>query len=161
MQSITASSCKVGALIQWSADTTEHAHISEIKDPAWHTNNNDYDPQICHHLDRQEKLQHFAIAMTLKRTCADSNPEGFLKGEGEEDKEAEMNKTRITTNYFSKARKLVAARCDDISLPPWTFIAASTAIHLNFDPTHTGLKIDKVANDFNIPDLGQVLSDFL
>ncbi|KAG2079614.1 uncharacterized protein F5147DRAFT_784917 [Suillus discolor] len=51
MQSITASSRKVGALIQWSADTTEHAHISEIKDPAQHTNNNDYDPQICHHLD--------------------------------------------------------------------------------------------------------------
>ncbi|KAG1870495.1 hypothetical protein C8R48DRAFT_670848 [Suillus tomentosus] len=56
MQSITASSRKVGALIQWSADTTEHAHISEIKDPAWHTNNNDYDPQICRHLDHQEKL---------------------------------------------------------------------------------------------------------
>ncbi|KAG2071298.1 hypothetical protein BDR04DRAFT_1117707 [Suillus decipiens] len=56
MQSITASSCKVGALIQWSTDTTEHAHISEIKDPAWHTNNNNYDPQICCHLDCQEKL---------------------------------------------------------------------------------------------------------
>ncbi|KAG2103464.1 uncharacterized protein F5147DRAFT_580548 [Suillus discolor] len=33
MQSITASTRKVGALIQWSADATEHAHISEIKDP--------------------------------------------------------------------------------------------------------------------------------
>ncbi|KAG1720428.1 hypothetical protein EDD22DRAFT_730925, partial [Suillus occidentalis] len=180
MQSITASSCKVGALIQWSTDTTEHAHISEIKDPAQHTNNNDYDPQICHHLDRQEKLRRFAIATTLKRTYADSNPEEFFEGEGEEDEEgeegngdydqltdprtallAEMNKMHITTNYFSKARKLVAARCDDISLPPRTFIAASTAIHLNFDPTHTGLKINEVANDFNIPDLGQVLSDFL
>ncbi|KAG1885867.1 uncharacterized protein F5891DRAFT_890093, partial [Suillus fuscotomentosus] len=180
MQSITASSRKVGALIQWSTDTTEHAHISEIKDPARHTNNNDYDPQICRHLDRQEKLQHFAIAMTLKRTCADSNPEEFLEGEGEEDEEgeegngdydqltdpqtallAEMNKMCIPTNYFSKARKLVAARCDNISLPPQTFIAASTAIHLNFDPTRTGLKIDEVANDFNMPDLGQVLSDFL
>ncbi|KAG1762200.1 hypothetical protein EDD22DRAFT_953353 [Suillus occidentalis] len=165
MQSITASSCKVGALIQWTLR---------------HTNNNDYDPQICRHLDRQEKLRRFAIATTLKRTYADSNPEEFFEGEGEEDEEgeegngdydqltdprtallAEMNKTRITTNYFSKARKLVAARCDNISLPPRTFIAASTAIHLNFDPTRTGLKIDEVANDFNIPDLGQVLSDFL
>ncbi|KAG0693896.1 hypothetical protein DFH29DRAFT_985395 [Suillus ampliporus] len=59
MQSITASSRKVGALIQWSTDTTEHAHISEIKDPAWHINNNDYDPQICRHLDCQEKLRQF------------------------------------------------------------------------------------------------------
>ncbi|KAG2100261.1 hypothetical protein BD769DRAFT_1291473, partial [Suillus cothurnatus] len=51
LQSITSSTRKVGALIQWSADATEHAHISEIKEPAWQTNNNDYDPQICHHLD--------------------------------------------------------------------------------------------------------------
>ncbi|KAG2050011.1 hypothetical protein BDR06DRAFT_892676 [Suillus hirtellus] len=51
MQSITASMSQVGALIQWSADATEHAHVSEIKDPARCTNNNDYDPQICRHLD--------------------------------------------------------------------------------------------------------------
>ncbi|KAG2353572.1 hypothetical protein BDR07DRAFT_1309061, partial [Suillus spraguei] len=32
MQSITTSTCQVGAIIQWSADTTEHAHVSKIKD---------------------------------------------------------------------------------------------------------------------------------
>ncbi|KAG1813635.1 uncharacterized protein BJ212DRAFT_1447829 [Suillus subaureus] len=67
MQSITASTCKVWALIQRSANATEHTHVSKIKDPARRTNNNDYDPQICHHLDQQKKLQQFAIAMTLKR----------------------------------------------------------------------------------------------
>ncbi|KIK32479.1 hypothetical protein CY34DRAFT_27215 [Suillus luteus UH-Slu-Lm8-n1] len=51
MQSITASMSQVGTLIQWSADATEHTHISEIKDLVWHTNNNDYNPQICCHLD--------------------------------------------------------------------------------------------------------------
>ncbi|KAG2127501.1 hypothetical protein DEU56DRAFT_872775 [Suillus clintonianus] len=178
MQSITASSRKVGALIQWSADTTEHAHISEIKDPAWHTNNNDYDPQICRYLDCQEKLRRFAIATTLKSTCADSNSEEFFEDEDDEEDEeddgdcdepmdprtallAQLNQTRITTNYFTKAKKLVATRCDNISHPPRTFVAASTTIHLNFDPTRTGLKIDEVANDFNIPDLCEVLSDFL
>ncbi|KAG1843085.1 hypothetical protein C8R48DRAFT_619062 [Suillus tomentosus] len=175
MQSITASSRKVGALIQWSADTTEHAHISEIKDPARHTNNNDYDPQICRHLDRQEKLRRFAIATALKSSCAHSNSEEFLEDEvDEEDDEdcdevtdprtallEELNHTRITTNYFSKARQLVATRRDNIPHPPRTFVAASTAIHLNFSPTRTGLKIDEVADDFNIPDLRQVLSDFL
>ncbi|KAG1895266.1 uncharacterized protein F5891DRAFT_1194323 [Suillus fuscotomentosus] len=54
MQSITASVTQVSALIQWSADATEHAHISKIKDPVQRTNNNDYDPQICRHLDRAE-----------------------------------------------------------------------------------------------------------
>ncbi|KAG2047506.1 hypothetical protein BDR06DRAFT_976686 [Suillus hirtellus] len=56
LQSITSSTHKVSTLIQWSADATEHAHMSEIKEPAWQMNNNDYDPQICHHLDREEKL---------------------------------------------------------------------------------------------------------
>ncbi|KAG1727087.1 uncharacterized protein EDB91DRAFT_1061304 [Suillus paluster] len=42
LQSVTSSMWKVGALIQWSADTTEHAHISEIKEPTWQMNNNDY-----------------------------------------------------------------------------------------------------------------------
>jgi hypothetical protein len=66
LQSITSSTRKVGALIQWSADATEHTHVSEIKDPARHTNNNDYDPQICRYLDRQEKLRRFTITTTLK-----------------------------------------------------------------------------------------------
>ncbi|KAG1901600.1 uncharacterized protein F5891DRAFT_1187471 [Suillus fuscotomentosus] len=159
MQSITASSRKVGALIQWSADTTEHAHISKIKDPVRHTNNNDYDPQIC----------------PLKSSCAHSNSEEFLENEvDEEDDEdcdeltdprtallEELNHTCITTKYFSKARQLVATRRDNIPHPPRTFVAASTTIHLNFFPTHTGLKIDEVTDDFNIPDLRQVLSDFL
>ncbi|KAG1839392.1 hypothetical protein C8R48DRAFT_782110 [Suillus tomentosus] len=175
MQSITASSHKVGALIQWSADTTEHAHISEIKDPARHTNNNDHDPQICRHLDRQEKLQRFAIATTLKSTCADSNSEEFLEDEEDEEDDGdcdeltdprtvlleELNQIRITTNYFSKARQLVGARCDNISHPPRTFVAASTTIHLNFDPTRTRLKINEVADDFDIPHLRQALSNFL
>ncbi|KAG1850361.1 hypothetical protein DFJ58DRAFT_631122, partial [Suillus subalutaceus] len=66
MESISASIHKVGALIQWSADATEHAQMSKIKEPAQQTNNNNYDPQICCHLDQQEKLQRFVIAMMLK-----------------------------------------------------------------------------------------------
>ncbi|KAG1887977.1 uncharacterized protein F5891DRAFT_987934 [Suillus fuscotomentosus] len=74
LQSITSSTHKVGALIQWSADATEHAHISEIKEPARQTNNNDYDPQICRHLDQEEKLRHFAIATLLKNHPASHDP---------------------------------------------------------------------------------------
>jgi hypothetical protein len=76
LQSITSGTRNVGALIQWSADATEHTHVSEIKDHARHTNNNDYDPQICRHLDRDEKLQHFTIAATLKshRNYRNINP---------------------------------------------------------------------------------------
>lgn len=175
MQSITASSRNVGALIQWSADATERAHVSEIKDPAQHTNGNDYDPQICRHLDRLEKLRRFTIATTLKSLYTNFNSEELLEHEADEEEDGEsdesadprtalleeLNQTRVTTNYFSKARELAAVGRDGTPHPPRTFVAGGTAIHLNYYPTRTGLKIDDVADDFNIPDLRQALSDFL
>ncbi|KAG1895269.1 uncharacterized protein F5891DRAFT_960466 [Suillus fuscotomentosus] len=45
--------------------------------------------------------------------------------------------------------------------PPRTFLAGGTAIHLNCNLTCTGLKINEVADEFNIPDLWYALSDFL
>jgi hypothetical protein len=47
------------------ADTTEHAHITLIKDPGDATNNNNYDPQICRFLDRAEKCRLFDIGVHL------------------------------------------------------------------------------------------------
>ncbi|KAG0700786.1 hypothetical protein DFH29DRAFT_982960 [Suillus ampliporus] len=171
MQSITASTRKVGALIQWSADATEHAHVSEIKDPARQTNNNDYDPQICRHLDRQEKLQRFAIAMTLKSRILDpdeGDDEELIEREEEEPSTdpqtallEELNHTCVTTNYFSKAKKADTASRGPGSHPPQTFIAGNTAIHLNYSPTHTGMQIDDVADEFNIPDLRYAILNFL
>ncbi|KAG2030953.1 hypothetical protein BDR03DRAFT_986755 [Suillus americanus] len=159
LQSITSGTRNMGALIQWSADATEHVHVSEIKDPACHTNNNDYDPQICQHLDRDEKLRCFAIATTLKNhsNYRDLNPRpGDIPKEEEEEEEAinyQMNHTCITTNYFSKARKVFAARDEAIPHPPQIFIAGGTAINLNYNPSHTGVSVDDVTTDFNIPDL--------
>ncbi|KAG1824986.1 hypothetical protein EV424DRAFT_1471865 [Suillus variegatus] len=181
MQSITTSTCQVGALIQWSADATEHAHVSEIKDPARRTNNNDYDPQICHHLDQEEKLRRFAVATSLKSSPTDPNLEELCEDEGDEDKDKdkeengendepmdpqtalleELNHTHTTSNYFSKIRMSAATRHGiPQAHPPRMFLAGSTAVHLNCNPTYTGLKIDKVADQFNIPDLRHALSDF-
>jgi hypothetical protein len=173
LQSITSSTRKVGALIQWSADATEHAHVSEIKDPARHTNNNDYDPQICRYLDRQEKLRRFAIATTLRSY----NPVDVAeKNEGEEDNIdhdewelsdprtallEEMNQTRITTNYFSKATQFDTLSHRQLAYPPRTFIGGTTAIHLNYDPSRNGVKVVDISVDYNIPDLHFALSDFL
>ncbi|KAG1901098.1 uncharacterized protein F5891DRAFT_979664 [Suillus fuscotomentosus] len=122
LQSITSSMRKVGTLIQWSADATKHAHISEIKEPAWQTNNKDYDPQICRHLDWEEKLRCFAIATSLKSHPASRDPnfraEDILEeddldnGDEQETNDPrmalleEMNHTRVATNYFHKARKM-------------------------------------------------------
>ncbi|KAF8868048.1 hypothetical protein BD779DRAFT_1684809 [Infundibulicybe gibba] len=54
-----------GAPIHWSADTTEHAHITEIKDPARASNNQQYEEQICRHLDRTEKCRLFSMATSM------------------------------------------------------------------------------------------------
>jgi hypothetical protein len=65
MQSVMPSICQVGSPLQWSADTTEHAHITLIKDPADSSNNINYDAQICRFLDRQDKCRSFQIATLI------------------------------------------------------------------------------------------------
>ncbi|KAG1895499.1 uncharacterized protein F5891DRAFT_1194033 [Suillus fuscotomentosus] len=72
-----------------------------------------------------------------------------------------MNHTRVTTDYFSKARQIITARDGAIPHPPRMFIAGGTAIHLNYTPSRTGVGVDDVATDFNILDLHVVLSEFL
>ncbi|KAI6022354.1 hypothetical protein BKA83DRAFT_4054700, partial [Pisolithus microcarpus] len=55
LQSVISSICLSGAVIQWSADPTEHAHVQEIKVLAQAGNNWDYYSQITDHLDHVEK----------------------------------------------------------------------------------------------------------
>jgi len=47
LQSVVPSIQVNGVAIQWSADLTEHAHITKVKDPACSSNNQDYESQIC------------------------------------------------------------------------------------------------------------------
>jgi len=54
-----------GAVLQWSADVTEHAHVTEIKKLARAGNNQNYYSQIARHLDRAEKCTHFDVATRI------------------------------------------------------------------------------------------------
>lgn len=65
MQSVVPSICTSGITRQWSADVTEHAHITEIKDLVRSSNNNDYNPHICRHLDRADKCHWFELTTSL------------------------------------------------------------------------------------------------
>jgi hypothetical protein len=47
MQSVVPNVGANGVPMQWSADITEHAHITEIKVPAEATNNQSHKEQIC------------------------------------------------------------------------------------------------------------------
>jgi hypothetical protein len=65
MHNIVLSISNVGSILQWTADTTEHAHIEVIKEPAAMTNNMNYNAQICRTLDRNEKCCLFNVAISL------------------------------------------------------------------------------------------------
>ena len=65
MQSVVPNIQANGAIIQFSADVMEHAHITEIKNPAQVGNNQCYEVQICHDLNHTDKLRCFKLATTI------------------------------------------------------------------------------------------------
>ena len=69
LQSVVPSIHQSGAMMQWSADITEHAHVEEIKLPARAGNNQNYYSQIMRHLDRLEKCFRFDLATYIDRRC--------------------------------------------------------------------------------------------
>lgn len=66
MQSVVPSIRANGVPLQWSADTTEHAHIIVVKDPVDSGNNRNHESQICRHLDRQEKCDQFNLSTAMR-----------------------------------------------------------------------------------------------
>lgn len=64
--------------VQWSADTTEHAHIEVVKQPTSMTNNQGYDSQICYYLNHREKCWLFQIETGLTSATAHSRVDNDL-----------------------------------------------------------------------------------
>ena len=79
LKNVAPSISRVSITIEWSADVTEHVHINQIKDPAWGSNNNNYDPQICCQLDQLEKCRDFELAVMLGLDHSTSKPKGFIR----------------------------------------------------------------------------------
>ena len=86
MHSVVPSVVASGVVIQWSADRTEHAHITEIKTPGRSGNNRSYNPQICRYLDRSEKHRNFSLALSIWELQTDtSNVRTILPSEDPDD----------------------------------------------------------------------------
>lgn len=172
MQSVVHNIQANGAACQWSADVTEHAHITEIKDPATSGNNQNYESQITRHLDRTDKCRRFTLATALK--------EASVKfGRGRLDFNAEEHPifttvdllesidpvsnvsgpTRIVKDYFEWASKLQHAT--NTLKPPRTFSVPSTAFHFTRDPNIPSVLIAKAAAIFDLNDLRPALGDYL
>ncbi|KAF8442868.1 hypothetical protein L210DRAFT_3397165, partial [Boletus edulis BED1] len=166
IQSVVPSITQAGCLLQWSADTTEHAHIEVVKEPASMTNHHDYDAQVCRALDRDERCRLFDAAICLQTAINDATVDTDEdRDETCEDLESICPQdvlrdlwtaNRQSTNFFDVARKE-----STVNLPPRTIVAGFTAIHLNFNPIHRRQSIDEVARQFQLPDLRAALADYV
>ncbi|KAI6004631.1 hypothetical protein EDD15DRAFT_2155283 [Pisolithus albus] len=157
MFAIAPSISSMGALVQWSAVVTEHAHIDVIKNPARSGNNQNFDAQICRYLDRQEKCQLFMQATTMRdlKLCGDSD-DGDAS-DGEED----PPKSRGITDYFRRARALIAGKFPTAPHPYRTFASSTTAFHLSSKSTVTNMTVDDAAEMYGLSDFKPAIADYL
>ncbi|KAF8136962.1 hypothetical protein EV363DRAFT_1156554 [Boletus edulis] len=169
LQSVAPSIEQVGSPLQWSADTTEHAHIEVVKDPASMTNNQNYSSQICRSLDRDEKCRIFNTAIALSTISSQRNDSGEAgKEEDDGDEYDEVGDVlsdlwtsqRKQTNFFAVAAQRLAS-VTSYPRPLRTFSHGSTAFRLNYDPSLRRVPIDDVAIIFNLPDLRPALADYV
>jgi hypothetical protein len=180
MQNIVPSIRSSGVISQWSADATEHAHITEVKNPARSTNNNNYDPQICRYLDRADKCNRFDLAIGLLDGKLSVEDLEVVREEHEgddidEDADADVeivaveipsraqrpDQLRPITDYFTIAKTLQHKKAGSIPIPLRSFVVGRTALHLAYDPSIRNIGVDEVAVMFNLPDLRPALADFL
>ncbi|KIK38770.1 hypothetical protein CY34DRAFT_25513 [Suillus luteus UH-Slu-Lm8-n1] len=157
MQSIVPSIRNSGVIMQWTADTTEHAHITEIKDPTCSSNNNNYNSQICCHLDCADKCCHFDLATSLLKNMPGSNQQTSDHDDSDSDDvefdvdndiPAELLVTIKSpghsypiTNHFAIAKLLQDREVGTVPVPLRSFSVGS-------------LK-------FEVPDLQPAIADFL
>ena len=177
MQNIVPSVRRSGVAIQWMADVTEHTHITEIKDLARQSNNNNYDPQICHYLDRKEKLHRFELATTFRQlafdiTANEASPTSTREDEDSDDDqesegELENGKPSISfpalsrplTDYFTIARLLASSPSTALT-PLCSFSIGATAFHLSLKPSVRRMSVQEATEMFQLPDLPATLLHF-
>jgi len=187
LQSVVPNIRANGAPIQWSADATEHAHVTEIKTPARSTNNQSYEGQICRHLDRDDKCRRFDLATSVREAgvefcgspqVTDTDSDSSIDGNEDEDSNeliittsALLSKINPVSNlsgpsqfaadYFREVEYLLNCPNPNAPRPFRTFTSHHTAFHLNHDPVFKPMLVDEVALKFGLPDLRPSLADFL
>ncbi|KAH9164866.1 hypothetical protein EDB89DRAFT_2116190 [Lactarius sanguifluus] len=161
MQSVSSSIRENGAAIQWTADTTERCHITEIKVPSRSSNKQGYESQICRYLDREEKYD------------GDGNMDGLSEDpEGPEELLRGINTmgdllthirpvAPVHANYFELASFLKQGLYPRALQPFRTVVNGNTALHLSRDPTMKAMSVEDAMAKFNLPDLRGALADFL
>ena len=165
LQHVVPSIRASGALMQWSADVTEHAHVTEVKQPARAGNNQDYYSQIARHLDRSDKCFRFDIATRLA-SAEQEGPDGDGDDEHEHEPDSEAlhvshyhTPTRKFVNYFKAATDIASGVVLDTVLPPRIFSSSTTAFRLAVKPSLRVL-IDEASEIYGLPELRSAIADY-
>ncbi|KAI6010124.1 hypothetical protein EDC04DRAFT_2581204 [Pisolithus marmoratus] len=169
LQSVVLSIRQSGAVMQWSADITEHAHVKEIKVPARAGNNQNYNNQIVCHLDWLDKCLRFDLATYIQQhvdQCGtdDENPsnsdaEEEYEADGEGYLSAYSTLTCRIPDYFSISASLLLRKVPSVPKPYCTFTTPMTGFHLSAKPSFQ-LTIDEASVAYQLPDLKHALVTF-
>ena len=155
-----------GAPMQWSADVTEHAHVTEIKNPACAGNNQNYYAQIARHLDRADKCFRFDLATAIASSHDHSDNGDNLADEDHEPDDEHSQSSfyhspiRKIVDYFKIADALANGTSPNAPHLRRTFATCTTAICLA-TKSHYWMTIDEAATLFSLPDLRPAISDYL
>ena len=182
-QSVVPNIIANGAAIQYTADITEHCHVTEIKEPARAGNNQNYDDQIVRALDRDHKRHFFDLATSIREARIDFRAENSSEDSEDNDDDGVTRVQQSSTllsninpvsknlfdikrkrkNFFDKAD--LVARGDYYArphaLPLQTFVHRSVAFNLSRDPNTRKMTIDEAADMFALPDLRSALAEYI
>ena len=177
LQSVVPSIQAGGVATQWSADITEHAHITEVKDPSRTTNNQNYERQICRYLDRREKCRLFDLTTSLRDAGIDLRHIVLHEGRDDDDDKGEDSPVHLLdhfepvlrlagaahkmVNYFKDALELEQGLKPNAPHPFRTFADTQVAFHLTRDPSFKRMTITEACMKFNLPDLEPALTEYL
>ncbi|KAH9159458.1 hypothetical protein EDB89DRAFT_2117806 [Lactarius sanguifluus] len=173
MQSVSSSIRENGAAIQWTADTTERCHITEIKVPSRSSNKQGYESQ-------SEKCRQFDLATSICEAkidfhspdnvnCeypddGDGNVDGLSEDpEGPEELLRGINTTGdLLTHIRPVAPVFLKQGLYPRALRPFrTVVNGNTALHLSRDPTMKAMSVEDAMAKFNLPDLRGALARLL
>ncbi|KAJ7922514.1 hypothetical protein B0H13DRAFT_2230452 [Mycena leptocephala] len=165
LQSVIPAIRANGVPLQWTADVTEHAHITEVKEPASNSNNQGHEAQICRHLDRRDKCHYFSLATAMDSSGVDL---GVCMEGNDTDADAVLHdNTSLLFNrsadYFAETVSLLEGKYPNAPTLYRTFTSAdtSTAFHLNRDHVGHRLSVEDAATKFDLPDLRDAILSFI
>ncbi|KAF9228181.1 hypothetical protein BS17DRAFT_877551 [Gyrodon lividus] len=134
LQSVVPSIIQSGAVMQWTADVTEHAHVQEIKE----------------HVDQAED-DDSAEDDNLEGHEPDTEPRMLIDY---------STPTRPIINYFTIFLAILQGSYPSAPRPFHTFATATTAFHLATKPS-LRMTVAEASIEYGLPDLSSALSRFL